>query len=221
MGEDNSNVSNMDILCEIRNLKKDFANALALEVKKIREEFNEELKKTKNEVQLLVHGLESQVNFLTEKVIHLEAHGRRLNVIINNVEESKNENTESVIREIITKTLEIPAVDVNHISFRDVHRLPLSKKTNQDASNARIQQRPIIVAFTQQADRNMVMQKAHLFRNTNYSIKTDLPKQWDDKRNELLQLRRRLINEGKMVRVVERSYKPVLQVKKGEKWINY
>ena len=94
-------------------------------------------------------------------------------------------------------------------------------KPKTDRPGVTLKHRPIIVMFTQQYYRNFVMDKANLLRGSSISMKSDLPKEWDDIRNELLQKRRALINEGKIVRIVERSYKPILQVKIGEKWTNY
>ena len=218
MGTDERQVSNNELLNEIRNLKTDFAAALAAEVNKLKADFDQQLKETHSQFAAKVVHLEEKVNLLADQLIHLQAHGRRLNIIVNNAEETKNENTEEVVKEIFVKKLHIPELEVSKMMFRDCHRLPASNKSKSESGDPR---RPIIVAFIQQIHRNSVMMKVEKLRNTGLSIKTDLPKAWDIQRNELLILRRSLINEGKYARVVERSYKPVLQIKKGDKWLNY
>ena len=211
-------VTNLELLEEIRDLNRNFAADLASEILKMKEEFRCELNQCKEEMFAQVSQLECKVKELSSKVLHLEGHGRRLNIIVTNVAEDKAENTETVIRDFLIKNLEINSVEVNKMSFRDCHRLPKPKNAHPGVTK---NHRPIIVAFTQQYYRNMVMDKANLLRGSNITIKSDLPKEWDEVRNQLLQQRRLLINEGKMVRLVERSYKPILQIKIGEKWTNY
>ena len=199
-------------------MKTDFAAALATEVDKLKADFDEQLKTTHTQFTAKVEHLEEKVNLLADQLIQLQAHGRRLNIIVNNAEETKDENTEQVVKEIFVKQLQIPEPEVSKMIFHDCHRLPVNNKSKNESGDLR---RPIIAAFIQQHHRNTVMMKVEKLKNTGLSIKTDLPKAWDIKRNELLIVRRSLINEGKFARVVERSYKPVLQIKKGDKWVNY
>lgn len=145
-----------------------------------------------------------------EKVVAQEGHSRRRNIIINGKQELDKEDTEEVVKQFLVNDLKIEDEQVTNIMFRDVHRLPKSK--NKDGSE-RNTPRPIIAAFLCQKDRNAVMRKAFELKNTNFSIKTDLPKELNDIRGKMLQERLKLKTANPTVkyRVAERAYKPVLQ----------
>ena len=183
----------------------------------MRDQFEEEVKKVRQDMGMQISTLNDTVDILSERVINLEAHGRRLNVIINNVDEVKDENAEEVVRNVMVEKLKIDKEIVNEIKFRDVHRLPSPKTTDSSVRKVR----PIIAACIQQHHRNLFMYNAHNLKNSKISIKSDLPRELDQLRNDLLKKRRELIGRGVIVRVVERSYKPQLQLKKGNAWVIY
>ena len=81
-----------------------------------------------------------------------EGHSRRRNVICNGKPEADKENTEEVVRKFLVDDLKMDNTEVQNMMFRDVHRLPKSKKNPAGA-------RPIIMAFILQKDRNAVMRK--------------------------------------------------------------
>ena len=70
---------------------------------------------------------------------------------------------------------------------------------------------PIIAAFCLQRDRNEVLSRAKELKGSKISLKSDLPRKLNDLRNRMLTERKRLNAAGVKVRVVERSYLPVLQ----------
>ena len=214
-----SEVTNSDLLNEIKSLRQDFTSELA----KLRKEFTSQIDEIKenmgSEITTLtekVNGLQKQINLQNDKLLHHEAHGRRLNIIVNNLEENDDESSEEIVKQMFVEKLKIPEATVREMLVRDVHRLPLPRDSR---SNKTI--RPLIIAFIQQKHRNMIIEKSHLLRGEKISVKTDLPKQLDLIRNEYLMKRKELNGNGHIARVVERSYKPVLQIKKGDKWIKF
>ena len=110
-----------------------------------------------------------------------EAHSRRRNVIANGIVEVKGEDTEAVARDFLVKDLKMEKADVDKMLFRDIHRLPASKRKDENGQPI-ILPRPIIMAFLQQKDRNSVVRKAFELKGTNLSLKTDLPKVLNDLR---------------------------------------
>ena len=141
-----------------------------------------------------------------EKIVKAEGHSRRKNIILNGkVKGDGVEVTETVAREFLIQDLKMEKDDVDKMIFRDVHRLPKSKKREGPE--------PIIMAFVMQKDRNSVIRKAYELKGTNLSLKTDLPKTINEHRGRMLTERSRLLTEnpGVKYRVTERSYLPVLQ----------
>ena len=147
----------------------------------------------------------------TESIVSQEGHSRRKNIIINGQKEDKDEVAEEVVREFFVSDMKIDRETVDQYIFRDVHRLPKSKKAKPEAP------RPLIVAFVRQKDRNEVMRNAYQLKNSDHSIKSDLPKALNELRGKMLGERKRLqaANRGTKYRVAEKSYRPVLQRSNG------
>jgi hypothetical protein len=147
----------------------------------------------------------------------LEAHGRRLNIIINGCKEEKQEvttpsggkrqfeDTEAIFRDFLVQSLNLSEDFVKSVILRDCHRIPKSKKAKATDPP------PIIAAFVCQRQRNDVMAAAKNLEKTNYSIKSDLPKRLNSIRSEMLKVRRDLKKEKQVVRLIERNYLPCLQ----------
>ena len=112
----------------------------------------------------------------------LEAHGRRLNIIWNGRKEEKQEvttpfggkrqfeDTEALFRDFLVQSLNFDEAFAKSVILRDCHRLPKSKKAKATDSP------PIIAAFVCQKQRNDVLAAAKNLRDTDFSIKSDLPK---------------------------------------------
>ena len=155
----------------------------------------------------------------------LEAHGRRLNVIVNGCAEMKEtvatdnggsrqyEDTELLFRGFLVNSLKFSEEYVSHVILRDCHRLPKSKKRGNTLPP------PIIAAFVSQRQRNEVLAAAKNLKSTQFSIKSDLPKRLNTIRSKMLQVRSDLKKDNKVVRLVERQYLPLLQLRdEAMKW---
>lgn len=149
----------------------------------------------------------------SEKIVDLEGHSRRRNVIINGKEEVKGEVIEDVARQFMINELGMDSTEVGNFLLRDVHRLPKPKPVNGNQYP-----KPIIVAFVTQKDRNNVIRKAYNLKDTHFSMKSDLPKALNLIRSRMLKERFRLkeLNPREKYRVSERGYKPVLQKAAGK-----
>ena len=161
-----------------------------------------------------------------DKIVAQEGHSRRRNIIINGKPDVVGENIHEVVKKFLVDDLHIDEAEVEHYLFRDMHRLPKAK--NKDGTERNLP-RPIIIAFLRQGDRNAVMRKASELKDTEYSIKSDLPKALNSIRTKMLEERRRLkmADPGVKYRVAEISYRPVLQKEDGKipnteriKWTN-
>ena len=151
-----------------------------------------------------------------EKIVDQEGHSRRRNIIINGVDEVAGENTEEVAKDFLVNDLKLDQEEVDDFMFRDMHRLPKAKK--RDGSGTEVDRPcPIIITFLRQKDQNAAMRNAFNLKDTEYSIKSDLPKHLNDLRSSMLKERQRLKTANPTVkyRVAERSYKPVLQRSNG------
>ena len=102
--------------------------------------------------------------------------------------------------------------------FRDAHRLG---RKNLPVPRLRVRPRPIIVAFILQKDRNLVMSCARKLKGSRLNIKSDLPKELSEKRDQLLIERKRLTGMHMIARVAERGYAPILEVKRGNRWVKW
>ena len=164
----------------------------------------------------------SDANNCRQGMVKLEHHSRRLNIIIKNCAEEVvldeagaevPEDILAVVRKVFITDMGIPEADVDSWRLRDLHRL--GKKTT-----ARTKPRHIIVAFTQQANRNFVLSQAKQLKGKPITIMSDLPKELAQQRDKMLVKRRELLRSNIQAQVVERGYKPYLVMKQGTRWVD-
>ena len=120
----------------------------------------------------------SVMTTLAYKSIDLEARSRRNNLIFWGFMEIPNENCFAIIRGFIADRIDL---DPQNMYLSRVHRLGPRK------IGSRNPRRPIIVNFRDFCDTVMIMEKAHMLRNTSYSVAYDLPKDINDARKNLWQ----------------------------------
>ena len=166
--------------------------------------------KIDHDIELLRAKLLERIEAIEKERLLENAHRRRLHIIANGVPQrevqvGQSEPTEQVFRDLLKVNLKLPEDDVKKIVFRDVHRLPGSKKHKGPP--------PIIAAFICQRERNDVLAAAKELKGTDMSLKSDLPKDLNELRGRMLTEKYRLkTDEGiTKVRLVERGYLPILQ----------
>ena len=156
---------------------------------------------------LTVRGAEDHDRLLklTERQINFEAHQRRLNLKITGIAYEEKEDVSGKVRDFLKIQLGIDASSVDKFIFRDAHRL------GENRSGLK----PIIIAFIDQAHRNLVFSRAYKLKGTDFVIKVDLPMELASVQSELLLVRKeiRKVNQTALAALTYRSYKPVLLVK--------
>ena len=174
----------------------------------LREKIEISARKVKSDVLVVVNESKG-------KITELEGHSRRLNVIVNGLDYHDDENPEEVARNFLKNDVKIPSEEVDNFRFRDIHRLP--KARNRDGTERADAKKPMILALLAQKDRNQIIGKAYELKGTPLSMKTDLPKELNEVRGRMLKERKRRLqaNPDVKCRVIERSFKPVLQVADG------
>ena len=120
----------------------------------------------------------SVLKTLAYKSIDLEARSRRNNLIFWGFVEISNENCFAIIRGFIADRLDL---DPQNMYLSRAHRLGPRK------IGSRNPRRPIIVNFRDFCDTEMIMDRVHMLRNTQYSVAYDLPKEINDARKTLWQ----------------------------------
>ena len=99
--------------------------------------------------------------------------------------------------------LNIPREKVDSFLFRNIHFLGANKQGKP---------RSIIVVFLRQTDRDLVFSKAKELKGSNISIRGNYSFETATRKNDLMLKRKNLISQGVKARVIEKNYKPQLQV---------
>ena len=167
--------------------------------------------KIERDTQLMEARIMKRIDVIEKERLMENAHSRRLNLIINGVPmntypEGESEQTEVIVRELMINQLRMQPEYVNGMLLRDVHRLPRPRTTGRRGPPP---PPPIIVAFLCQRWRNDCLSNAKYLKDSGISIKSDLPQQLNELRGKMLKEKYRIT--GARVRLVERTYLPVLQ----------
>ena len=134
--------------------------------------------------------LMSEIKNLSDQRIATELYSKRANLLFYGIPETKDEDSEVVIKGFIKKHLDIVP---NDILFANVHRLP-TRTTSKDA-----RPKPIIAKFVQMKDRELILSAAPRLRNSTmkFGISPHLPSCMQQARQKLLPIRREAIAAGK------------------------
>ena len=124
---------------------------------------------------------------MQEKTLELECRSRKRNLIIGNLEEERGVNSRESYNQVVAKVVnlfenKLGILGAKKMLFRNVHRLG-----RREAHFTR--PRSVIVAFLQQEDVELVLNAAREMRDPDISIRTDLPKEYNELRNGLLTIR--------------------------------
>ena len=188
---------------------------LQREITRLTAELAEKEKSINELVEVRFNKLATDHNALLTRVIRNEDHGRKLNLILRGVVVEKDQPVEDAVSDFFIRQLKIPPTTVQEFRYRNIH--PLGKgKPNKPP--------PIIVAFCNQNNRDLVMRSAHKLKGfDDLSIRPNYSKETSMVRDKLMQTRRQLITAGYKARVSEKKYCPVLEIldDKTKQWINY
>ena len=123
-------------------------------ISKHKREQEDNLTKMQNEMDL-------KIKELNEKLLLLEKHDRKYNLLFYGIPEERGEDLFEKMRQLFLDVLDISASRVDGMFFMNGHRLP-----SEPASGPR----PVLIKFCSFEDREIVLSKAYRRR-----ILTDLP----------------------------------------------
>lgn len=110
--------------------------------------------------------LQKQIDSPSEKVVLLEKHGRKYNILIYGIDDrDQDENIYAVTRHLFTQDLEIDHRKAQAIPIANAHRLSTRSKGPK----------PIIVRFLHFGDKQRVMSRAHKLAGKQIRILDELP----------------------------------------------
>lgn len=119
-----------------------------------------------------------KVESLNKKLMMLEKHDRKYNLIFHGVTEEQGEKLYNKMRGFFLHSLKIEEERVKKIHFSNGHRLP----SDHDGP------RPIIMRFVSYEDRELVLSKAFTLAKTGMRILTDLPVPMKKERQRLAKI---------------------------------
>ena len=222
----NKNLNYQAILLESRknyNSVMEILGILVSEIKELKKQGNADHTQITDLADRVIPEVRQTMTTNLEKIEEKTVgHGFRLNLIARNVEEvgenETHQQTEEKFRQVLREKLQLE--DADTILFRDTHRLPKPKQ-----GFGATQPKPLICAFIRQCDRDLVLSKAHMLKDSGMSIQSHLPPKLNAIRNAMLKERRAMLNANpaRKIRVVDKQFSPVIQESKivdGEaKWV--
>lgn len=107
----------------------------------------------KESLPKLTEDLERKNQELERKLVLLEMHQRKQNLLVYGVHENRNENIFKTVTEIMSFFFKIPPVDAAKIHLVNAHRLPAP----QVGPGKEAAIRPIIIRFTKMVDRDRLL----------------------------------------------------------------
>ncbi|CAH3045185.1 unnamed protein product [Porites lobata] len=124
-----------------------------------------------------VANCENEQSTCWDELTHLNIYSRRWNLIFYRVNESKDEDWFSLVRDVLTRNLNLPQDEVSNMKLCGAHRLG---KPNRNRA------RPLIARFTCRADRDRVWKACYRLKNSRISMGEDLPKHIQEIRKNIL-----------------------------------
>lgn len=162
----------------------------------------------------LEESLTKKIDELNNKLLLLEKHDRKYNLLFNGVEEEQSEKLYDKMRQFFVRSLHIDEARVERIYFSNGHRLPTDSKF--------VGPKPVIMRFMNYEDRELVLSQAYHLAGSRKSIHTDLPVVMKKERQRLAKcaydIRQK---EALKTRIRDKGLEMVLEVRKDnhEKWV--
>ena len=160
-----------DELCSIKGMQEQMNRGM-LDFRKEFRYVNEKL----GQVIQVTNKNTNMLKTLAYKSIDQEARSRRNNLVFWGISENYGENCFQIIRDFIRQHLDL---DAGKMYLARAHRLGPRKVGSRNPH------RPIIVNFRDFCDTDMVMNRAHMLKNSPFSVGYDLPKEINEARKRL------------------------------------
>lgn len=162
-----------------------------------------ELEERINRQQQLYEDTLSKYQTVLNRCVEAEDRQRRLNIVISNLPADNDLTCIENAEKFFINNLKIPKEKVNSFIYRNSHYL--GKEQNGKG-------RSLIVAFVRQTDRDFVMSHGKNLQGSNISLKQNYSPETRAKKDEMLNLKKSLSTQNMKLRVVERNYRPTLQI---------
>ena len=124
-----------------------------------------------------VANCENEQSTCWDELTHLNIYSRRWNLIFYRVNESKDEDCFSLVRDVLTRNLNLPQDEVSNMKLCGAHRLG---KPNRNRA------RPLIARFTCRAERDRVWKARYRLKNSRISMGEDLLRHIQEIRKNVL-----------------------------------
>ena len=190
----------------------DFVNEKLKEVEELhqieKDSFLKRLDELEEKFKIMVVANDS----LLQRCIDAEDRQRRLNIVVSNLEIDPNLTCIQNAEKMFIEKLKVPQETVNKFLYRNAHYLGREERGKG---------RSLIVAFLRQTDRDLIMSHGKNLKGSDISLRQNYSAETRGKKDELLKLKSSLSSDGTKLRVVERKYKPTLQILNGNKWTDY
>ena len=170
--------------------------------------------KRKKEIKKLEKSVDEKIKLLDRKLLLLEKHDRKYNLLIYGIQEEADEKLYDKMRRFFVKDLGIEDERAQRIHFVNGHtcRYP-TKSTGPN---------PIILRFSCWDDRELVLSQAKNLLNTRKRILTDLPVPMKLERDRLAKAAFKIRKEnGLQTRIRDKGLDLYLEVRKDKKdnWV--
>ena len=170
---------------------------------------SERLNELENQFKLMLKNHDS----LLQRDIAAEDRQRRTNIVVTNLKVNKDVSCEENAENFFRDKLNIPQEKIKHFIYRNCHYLGREQPGHG---------RSLIIAFIRQTDRDYVMSQAKKLKGSDISMRPNYSAETRARKDEMLKLKQSLQNEDVKLRVVERSYQPLLQIMSSDgKWSAY
>ena len=198
---------------EMKSEQKRIVEDKIEELKKAHKLKEDELEERLNKEHERCNDMFMKFESMLNRIVEAEDRQRRLNVVVSNLQIDENLSCVDNAERFFIEKLKIPEEKVKTFIYRNVHYLDREDKGKG---------RSFIAAFVRQTDRDLVMAHGKELAGTRVSMKANYSPETRARKDELLALKKNLSEQGMTLRVVERSHKPVLQIKdRNGKWSRY
>ena len=204
----------------IKDLSDSIKDTVKEEVIKCVDQTTVKLKKDIEDMTCKYRNLESEnqklkadLEIWCKRIIDNEDRSRRLNLVIDGIMLPEGRSYTKTVNQFFIDTMEVPSEIVEDFRYRAVH--PLGPVQGNGTGK-------LIVAFTNQDERDMILSKASILKGKPISVKPNYSRETAKHKDNLMVLRKTLISQHKAARVIEHKYYPTLQVKGGNgRWKEY
>ena len=200
-----------EVQTDVHNIKEQ-VDAVERSIEYHAEKVNDIEKEQNDNRAKLDIELNEKIESLNNKLMMLEKHDRKYNLIFHGVAEEQGEKLFGKMRGFFVQYLKIEEERVKKIHFSNGHRL----QSEQEGP------RPVIMRFISYEDRELVLSNAYQLAGSGKKVLTDLPVPMKKERQRLARVAYKIRQDERLkTRIRDSGLKMVLEVKKEtkDKWV--